>query len=114
MAYSRYNNRATKYNNADFYKEIFERRGVPGISHYKTALFNYDFDNNIANFELKETVWKNGDRLYRLSQEYYNSVNFWWVIGFINQKPTDSHYSVGDVVLVPYPLEEVLKFIGAV
>ena len=52
--------------------------------------------------------WSVGTKLYKLAHQYYNDSKLWWVIAAFNQKPTDSHFSVGDVVYIPLPLERVL------
>lgn len=95
----------------ELYGDILEQRKVTSIQHYDTAVFNYDTTKKY-NFTIEERIWKDGDRLYKLANEYYGSVDYWWVIAQFNQKPTDAHYNVGDLVLIPSPLEEVLAFIG--
>ena len=34
----------------------------------------------------------------------------WWVLAWYNEKPTESHFEVGGVVLIPTPVEEVISF----
>jgi len=34
----------------------------------------------------------------------------WWVIAWYNQKPTEAHFNVGDVVYIPTPLANVLQY----
>jgi len=99
--------------NNELYRSVLEKRNIKSISFYKSRFYNLDDTSKNLNFTIKEERWKEGEKLYKLSKKYYNSVNYWWVIGFFNQKPTDSDYSIGDLVLVPYPLEEFLDFIGA-
>lgn len=111
MPVSRYSNRGIKGLDKKLYKELLNKREIYDIIHYDTATYNYDIVDLVP-FTLKEVVWKSGDRLYKLSQQYYGSVEYWWVIAFINQKPTDSHFQVGDILFIPQPLEEVLDFIG--
>lgn len=112
MPISRYNNRNIIQNSSDIYKELFEKRGVSYINHYNTAVYKFDDSKKQYNFDFVERIWKEGDRLYKYSSQYYNSVDYWWVIAAFNQKPTDSHFQVGDSILIPYPLEEVLSFLG--
>lgn len=112
MAFSRYNKRSVLTNSEEIYKKFLEKKGIKNISHYNTPIFYLDDSLPQYDFKFHEVYWKDGDRLYKLSKEYYNSVNFWWVIGFFNQKPTDLHFQPGDLVLIPYPLEEFLSFIG--
>lgn len=114
MAVSRMNNRKissiTKTN--EVYKKMLQNRGINSAHIYETPVYSLDDTQKDLKFEFKEETWKEGDRLYKISQKFYNSVEYWWVIAMFNQKPTDSHFLVGDVVLIPYPLEEALEFIG--
>lgn len=111
MPIKRYNNRSKLTLDKEMYQNILTKRKIYDINHYDTPSYNYDISGDIP-FSIKERIWKDGDRLYKLSQEYYGSTEYWWVIAFINQKPTDSHYQVGDIIAIPTPLEEVLSFIG--
>ena len=59
-----------------------------------------------------EHIWSQGDSLYKLSNRYYGEYQYWWTIGLTNSKPTDVHYSIGDVVYIPsnpYHIAELLK-----
>lgn len=113
MPSERFNNRGIVTLDTELYQELLEKRGLYNISHFSTPAFNFDISGQIP-FEVEERTWKSGDRLYKLSQEYYNTTQYWWVIGFINQKPTDSHYQTGDKILIPKPLEAVLTYIGVI
>lgn len=112
MPISRYKNRKIITNDFNSYREILEKRGAKQITHFGTPKFSFDDSVEEYPFDFIEHIWKDGDRLYKLSNKYYNSTQFWWVIAFINQKPTDSDYEIGDLVLIPDPLEQVLDFIG--
>jgi len=114
MAVSRMNKRAISPINInnEIYKSLLEKRNIKTAYIYQTPIFNLDDTQKDLNFSFKEEVWKEGDRLYKLSQKHYNSTEYWWVIGMFNQKPTDSDFSTGDLVVIPYPLEEALEFIG--
>lgn len=112
MAFSRYKNRNIITNNFDIYREMFEKRGLKQITHFGTSKFYFDDSVEFYPFDFVEHIWKEGDRLYKLSNKYYNTPQFWWVIGLANQKPTDSDFTTGDLVLIPEPLEQVLNFIG--
>ena len=45
--------------------------------------------------------WTFGDSLYKLSYQYYNTIEFWWVIALVNNKPTDAHFKFGDMITIP-------------
>ncbi len=34
---------------------------------------------------------------------------FWWVIAQFNQRPTEANCQVGDMIMIPMPLEAVLR-----
>ena len=57
-------------------------------------------------------IWKYGDRLYKLADQYYNDSRFWWVIAWFNNSPTESHLILGDVIFIPSPLERLLYYYG--
>lgn len=78
--------------------EILEKRGIKKLRFQR--LKSFDKLTGVE-FNLREEhVWSFGDNLMKLSQRYYGSQEFWWVIGLVNGKPTDSHYSNGDVVYI--------------
>jgi len=114
MAISRLKKRRTLTATRDdeLYKKVIENRGLNSITFFETAAFTLDDSQTNLDFSFKEEYWKDGYRLHKLSQKYYNSVEYWWLIGLFNQKPTDSHYENGDLVLIPYPLEDALEFVG--
>tara|TARA_A100001515_G_scaffold70579_1_gene56132 strand:- start:71 stop:409 length:339 start_codon:yes stop_codon:yes gene_type:complete len=51
-------------------------------------------------------VWKTGDKYYKLAQKYYGDPTEWWIIAQFNQKPTEGHLKVGDVIIVPTKLAQ--------
>lgn len=83
----------------DHYFEILERRGLKFIKIRRTKTFKSAVGMELSIKE--EHVWSHGDNLRKLSQKYYYSPEFWWVLAFINKKPTDAHFNIGDIVLVP-------------
>jgi len=83
----------------DHYFEILERRGVKTIRLRRTKTFESALGMELSVKE--EHIWSHGDNLRRLSQKYYSSSDFWWVIGFVNKRPTDAHFKIGDILLVP-------------
>jgi|TARA_B100000963_G_scaffold37781_1_gene28204 hypothetical protein len=56
-----------------------------------------------------ERIYTVGDRLYKFAYEYYGDVDYWWVIAWYNNKPTDSHFKIGDVVYIPRELDVALR-----
>ena len=36
-------------------------------------------------------------------KKYYGDAEYWWLIAWYNNKPTESHFKLGDVVYIPLP-----------
>ena len=106
---TRYDYRTIFYNENELYDKIFEERHVKGIRHYDSPDFDFPTQAEIGRLTNKTHVWKTGDRYYKLAIENYGSARHWWVIALYNRKPTEASLTVGDVVYVPYPLEDVLR-----
>ena len=103
----KYTGREIVINEDDNYKDLFEIRGVQNIEQYKTFFFNRDYFR--YSYGSYEHVWKKGDKLFKLAQEYYEDIKYWWIIAVWNGKPTDSHYKYGDVIEIPYPAMEIYR-----
>ena len=84
--------------NNESYFEVKEARGIKVLRIKRTKTFEglqgQEFDL------LTEHVWTSSDKLFKISHKY-GSTEFWWVIGILNGKPTDAHYSIGDVINIP-------------
>ena len=104
---SRYVNRTTAVNKDPLYKKSFEDRGISKIAQYKTAKLNYPTDKELESLNFKQHVWKAGDKYYKLAGKYYSDPSAWWVIAWINRKPTEAHLTQGDVLLIPVPLDSI-------
>lgn len=114
MSFYRYNNRkiiSLDLSNEAYKSKILEKQRKNVVLH-TTPSYKLDDTQTDLDFTFTEIYWSEGDRLYKLSNEYYNSTRFWWVIAFFNQKPTDADYKVGDLVLIPTPLENAISFMG--
>lgn len=80
-------------------ENILQIRDIENIEYYKNYIFPRDFQTQ--DFQVYEHVWSHGDKLYKLAHRYFGDRNLFWLIGLFNNKPTDSHYSYGDVVYIP-------------
>lgn len=112
MTIDRYQNRDLLITNKEKYDNIIKKRITTNIVYYESPDFYFDESVKEYPFSFTREVWKHGDKLYKFSNRYYGETQFWWVIGLVNQKPTDSDFKIGDSVLIPTPLSEVLEFIG--
>jgi hypothetical protein len=83
------------------------------ITQYDTAVFRYPTTEEIAELQIVEVIWASNSRLYKMANQYYNDPALWWVIAMFNQKPTEAHFKLGEIVYIPLPLEKVLRIMRA-
>ena len=100
------------FNGEELYSEHFEKRGIDYVDQYVTPKMAHPTPSQIKKMNIVHHSWTHGDKYYKLAHEHYGDASKWWVIALYNQKPTESHVSVGDVVFIPYPLDSVLYYMG--
>lgn len=109
----RYKNQEVFINSKETYRRYLEKtRGIKQIKQYDTPTFKHPSASEIRNFNVINHIWKTGDRYYKIAEKYYSDPTLWWVIALYNQKPTEFHLELGDIVFVPLPLESVLFHMG--
>ncbi len=109
----RYFNQKVYVNDREAYKRFLKKsRGMNNITQYGTPKFKYPDLNARSSFQTVKHIWATGDRFHKLASTHYGDPEMWWVIAFYNQKPTEFHLQLGDVVYIPVPLETVLFYIG--
>ena len=109
----RYKNQSIFTNANEAYKRYLKKtRGQDTIVQFNTPIFRHPSADEISNFSRVNHIWQTGDRFFKLADEYYSDPEMWWVIAFYNQKPTEFHLNLGDVIYIPVPLETVLFYIG--
>ena len=109
----RYDGAEQAFNREEMYAEHFDKRGVKYILQYKTFEMTHPTAADIGDLTLVGHAWSLGDRYYKLAHEYYGDSQWWWVIAWFNQKPTDSHVELGEVINIPLPLDKILRHLRA-
>lgn len=97
-------------NNLEMYETIFKNRNVKFINQYTSPKFYYPDADQYSNLTITKHIWKEGDRYYKLAEKYYGDAKDWWIIAKFNQKPTEAHLQVGDIIDIPTPLDLVLNY----
>jgi hypothetical protein len=110
---SRYENRLTAVNSNEIYNSFFKERNVKFILQFRTGKLKHPSPAEISSLDLVGHAWVTGDKYYKLADKYYKDPNLWWVIAWFNQRPTESHLTVGDVIQIPLPLDLVLNYLDA-
>ena len=87
---------------------LLKPRGSKTIRFYSTPEFEKLSSSDYSNIHEVRHVWKIGDRFYKLAHKHYGDTKYWWVIAKYNSRPTESHIKLGEVISVPFPLEDVV------
>jgi hypothetical protein len=108
---SRYENSALLVNKSEIYEKLLKERNVKKINQYGTQTLFYPTREERAQLNIAQHIWSSTDKFWRLSEKYYGDPQYWWVIAFYNEKPTELDVSSGDIILIPQPLDQVLFYI---
>jgi nucleoid-associated protein YgaU len=106
----RYAQRFTFGNNADSYADVLQRKNKRFIQQWSTSALKELTPMERSSIVNTRHTWKTGDRYYKLAAKYYNRPELWWVIAYYNAKPTEGHLRLGDTILIPTPIELLLKY----
>lgn len=112
MADMRNNKTKIVKNDSSHYKKLYDRRGLKRISHYATPRFRHPTVAQRASVSATGHIWAYGDRFYKLANEYYGDVRYWWVIAWWNGYPTEASVKTGDFLDIPLNINEALDVLG--
>lgn len=98
-------------NKYDFYK-ILNKRNRQFVQHYDTAKYNVLSEEDKALLTGDIHIWQYGDKYYKLSLQYYGTIDEWPIIALHNQKPTEFHVNIGDEIEIPLPLSLAKELYG--
>jgi hypothetical protein len=89
---------------------IYDRRFLEDTSILSRVAPNAPTDEELRNdLTHIQRVYIMGDRLYKFAYEYYGDVDYWWIIAWYNNKPTDAHFNIGDIVYIPRELDVAIR-----
>ena len=99
-----------KLTNSDAqYEHFLNRTGAEQIDHYNIIRFGDPMaDDFLEGINIVKWVYSTGDSLSKIAFKYYGDPRYWWLLAWFNSKPTDFHCKIGDTIIVPLPLDEVL------
>tara|TARA_B100000941_G_C28460170_1_gene530266 strand:+ start:80 stop:424 length:345 start_codon:yes stop_codon:yes gene_type:complete len=104
----RYDDRIVFNNRHSLYRKKAKDRNIKFFRHYETARFRNVSREDMEDIDVVEMIWTPGQRLYKLAHRFYGDSEYWWVIAWFNERPTDAEFKPGDPVLVPLPLEDMV------
>jgi nucleoid-associated protein YgaU len=91
------------------YEEHFRNRKVKYINQYETPTFVYPSVEQYGTIQTVSHIWTTGDKFYKLAHKYYGDSRDWWIIAKFNNKPTESHLNIGDILYIPTNLQQVIR-----
>ena len=104
---SRMSNRKTITTSNDLTLNLRDKKS---ITHYDTANFKQLTESQLNTLKVFQHVWREGDKYHKLSTQYYQDATYWWVIARFNNKPTEAHLTIGDIVYIPVPFERIVSY----
>lgn len=111
--YGNKNSRLVLLKSSGKYAKILKNRNIENALLKGTAVITSPsvlLDDD-AVYERQE-VWRANSKLWSMAEKNYNDGRFYWIIGLYNDKPTDAHWTPGDIVYIPHPLEYVASLMG--
>ena len=108
---SRNSKRILFTNRSEKYRDIVQRKKINYLTQWATkAMLRM---SPAIRSGLSETthIWKTGDRYSKLAVTYYGNPEYWWIIAHYNHAPTEGHLRLGDVILIPNPLDKLLEIL---
>ena len=106
----RYDSKVPFANRHLFYEKKAKDRGKKFFRHYGSPNMHKLTEEELEDITVLSHVWAQGDRYFKLSYEHYGDPEFWWIIAWYNEKPTEAHISLGEIVYIPHPVEDMLGF----
>tara|TARA_R100000008_G_C3514169_1_gene130427 strand:- start:165 stop:494 length:330 start_codon:yes stop_codon:yes gene_type:complete len=107
---SRYSDVEIVSDDSDYYS--FLRRGKKFVSFHTTAPMRNPSRVDRMQIDTANHIWTHGDRYYKLANDYYGDVRFWWVIAWWNGAPMEAHLSPGNLIRIPIDIQKALRALG--
>ena len=107
---TRYTNTKIVGNDNEFYSSI--RRGRKKIRHHQTPRLRNPARRQRGALQTATHIWKYGDRFYKLANDYYGDVRYWWVISKANPDKVkrDSFFiNPGLQIRIPQNTQDIIE-----
>jgi hypothetical protein len=105
---NRYNKTQQIINNSDQYEDLLKQKGLNTLVQYKT--FDFSKLKNIDKTSLDSILHKVEpfERLYMISQKYYGSPEYGWLICYMNRISSELDIKSGDSLIIYIPLRDII------
>jgi nucleoid-associated protein YgaU len=82
------------------------------IKFYESPVLHHPTKNQRAVIRKVAHIWKETDSYWKLSSKFYKDAQYWWIIAWYNQAPTESHLHPGERIFIPTNLTDALQILG--
>lgn len=108
---SRYTNVQKIFNNSEQYEELLKEKNLKTLVQY--SLFKFDKLKNFKDYNLNSVTHQvqPHERLYQISQKYYNSPEYGWLILYTNRLQNELSIKEGTVLVIYFPLNILLGLV---
>ena len=112
MADRRTRKKAPITDESDYYSPLRDKRDINRISFYSTPMLKHPTIAERSSLKTTKHIWRYGDRLTNLADQYYGDYSYWWVIAWYNGVATEAQLNLGQVMYIPLNLADTLDVLG--
>ena len=109
---SRLSNRELILNAGAPYREQLKKKNLIYFEQYATKSLPAITNELVRNVPTNSHTWEFADTYQKIASRFYGDPEMWWVIAWFNQKPAEFMLNVGDTILIPTELVDILSFYG--
>lgn len=110
--YDRYYNGERVLNNLQTYEQLLRRKKIRSLIQYGTFSFNLLSEFKDMNMDAIVHFVQPGEKLFTISQRYYNSPDLGWLICYTNNIPSELNIKVNQPLNIYFPVEELLRLLN--
>lgn len=106
---NRYNKTNVILNNSYEYKDLFMRKKINYLKQY--SRFNFGDLKNLKEYNLDSIfhTFQASDKIYNLSQQYYGTPEYGWLILYTNKLSSELELKPGTGLIIYFPLDELIR-----
>jgi hypothetical protein len=98
-------------NNSEMYEEYLRNRKMEFVKQYGTFNFSKLKNINLSSLDKVIHTVQPGERLYNISQRYYNSPEYGWIICYTNRYANEMLIEIGSILNIYMPLKSLIGLI---
>lgn len=106
--FNRYNEYTIIANNTEEYRSVLERKKLKILRQYPTFYFNNLKDLKDQNIDFVLHTVQPFEKLYNISQKYYKSPEYGWIILYTNKIKSELEIETGMMLNIYYPIDILL------